>query len=91
MDTKNYSLKQLEAVRSYAKQQLRVLGFLLAFDESADWAPLSSFLGWSKLTTIFKKVGLLSTTGVRKESIGNNFNRKSISRKTTHPKSWNEQ
>jgi len=45
MDTKNYSLKQLEAVRSYAKQQLRVLGFLVAFDESADWAPLSSFLG----------------------------------------------
>ena len=62
------------------------LVFLYAFEESVDCHLLSSFCDDSNLhISLFQYV--LSTMGVSKDRSAN-FNRKSISRKITHPQSW---
>jgi len=68
-------------------QQLKVLGLLKVFENSADWALLSSFCDDSNLRMSMFKYVALTTVGVSKESIDTLFNRKSISRKITHPQS----
>ena len=68
------------------KENLNALVFLYAFEESVDCAVLSSFCSDSNLhISTFKLV--LST--MDKQRIDQQiFNRKSISRKITHPQSW---